>query len=157
MTETEYDSIVVTDSLRKFRASANWFYWIGGLTLGNTLLHLLTGRFLLSLIGITSPQYFGYFLRDLGVNYTLRFQAIQAFLIAVFGLLYVIFGYFSRRDVLWAYWIGFILYIQDLFFLTTFFRSPAILMHMVVLWFLFQGIQAGHRWKKERETLAVPS
>ncbi len=106
-----------TDKLtRAFRSGANWFYWIAGLSMVNTVLHLF-GSERSFIIGLGLTQLF-----DVGaVGATehadgavlLIVRGIAFFLDLFIAGLFVLLGWQAGRRRSWAFVTGMVLYALD--------------------------------------------
>jgi hypothetical protein len=106
------------DALRtenQFKNGANWFYWIAGLSLINSLI-LYVGGNISFIVGFGITQ-----LID-GIIYTVTnsFHPIGIIPNLIISGLFVVFGYYAGKHEKWAFIVGLIIYgLDSLIFLLT--------------------------------------
>jgi hypothetical protein len=99
----------------RIRNGTNWFYWIGGLSILNTLVYFFGGSFTF-VIGLGATQFVDGFMyalaKDLGEGYdSVRFIGLAIdFVIA--GI-FLLFGFLGRKRRLWPVIVGIVLYALD--------------------------------------------
>jgi len=123
-------------ALAQVKSGANWFYWIAGLSLVNSIAAFSGSdwRFILGL-GITQViDAFGH-----GIDGAGKFVALVLDLVAA-GVL-VLFGVFGSKGQLWAFVVGMVLFALDgvIFLLMQDWLGVAF--HAFVLYCLFRGFQ----------------
>ena len=124
------------------KSGANWFYWIAGLSLVNSI-SAFTGsdwRFILGL-GVTQIiDAFGQHIDGAG-----KFVALVLDILAA-GVL-VLFGVFGNKGHLWAFIVGMVLFALDgvIFLLAQDWLGVAF--HAFVLYCLFRGLQGSRALK----------
>lgn len=99
----------------KIRNGTNWFFWIAGLSLLNTILYLF-GSTLTFVIGLGATQIVDGFMsvlaREFGQGWTIiRFIGL-AIDVCIAGI-FVLFGVLGRKRYRWSIIIGIILYAVD--------------------------------------------
>ena len=125
----------------QFKNGANWFYWIAGLSVVNTLVIMFGGE-ISFIVGLGITQIVDAIAWELknaeGINLDYIFFVVSLFISGVF----VIFGYFSRKRMIGVYVTGMILYALDglIFFLVADWLSIGF--HVFVLYSLFGGLKA---------------
>jgi hypothetical protein len=104
--------------INQFKNGANWFWWIAGLSVVNSVIFWLNGSwgFVIGL-GITQLiDGFAWALIDQGfVPIRTLIIALAIVLDLLLVILFVGFGYFARQRLVWAFIIGMALYICDSF------------------------------------------
>jgi len=146
----DYDNIRHAQLVQHYKAGANWFYWIAGLSIITSLIAFFGGgiQFIFSL-GITQ-------IID-GVAAYFSAQAGGAAGAKVVGLLldliitgiFVLFGWLANQKQIWAYLIGAIVFLMDGLLSLLSGEIISVLAHAFVLFFLIRGFMAG------RELLAL--
>lgn len=117
---------------RQTQQGGDWFFWVAGLSLVNTLLRVMQVPF---------GFFFGLGATDfatrlgLGVGITLAVTAAISGIIALFGV-------FARRGARWAFLVGMGLYLLDALLCLWLAKYLEIAAHAYVLFRLFQGFQA---------------
>ncbi len=121
-----------------FKSGANWFYWIAGLSVINSIVYV-TGGSLSFVIGLGATQLVDVIVRQMiGANSAPISLAIDIFIAGIF----VFFGVFSNKGRQWAFIAGMVLYTIDglLFvYVKDFF---GIGFHLFALFFIFNGYRA---------------
>lgn len=142
MFENHYDYGQHAELSDRFRAGANWFYWIAGLTLVTSVISLMGGgwSFFLSL-GITQliDGFAVYFAESFGEATKVIAIVLDIFIIALFiGL-----GYLSNKRQLWAFLAGIILFGLDSLLALVIFNVLGLIIHCVVMFLMIRGYIAG--------------
>ncbi|ABF39092.1 hypothetical protein Acid345_0087 [Candidatus Koribacter versatilis Ellin345] len=117
--------------------SANWFLWIAGLSVVNTLISMGGGRmrFIFGL-GITSVlDAVGHQSGNSGQSTALIMSILAAAVIAMFG-------FFGRKEMKWAFLVGMALYACDGLLLLKYGVYLSAAFHAWALFRLFVGLQA---------------
>lgn len=140
---------------RRMLSGANWFFWIAGLSLINSIIMLSNGRWsFLAGLGITqiidalANQAAG----ELGSGATVIALIMDIIVAGVF----VLFGFMARKRQGWAFITGMVLYGLDglLFLLAQSWLSIAF--HAFALYCIYQGLRAHNQLKElEREAAAI--
>jgi hypothetical protein len=126
---------------RQLQSGANWFYWIAGLSLVNSVAALLGSdwRFIAGL-GIT--QILDAIAREGFSNAGSAVKIIAFIFDLLVACVFVIFGIFGGKKMTWAFAVGMFIYALDavLFLLTM--DILAIAFHAYALYCLFRGLRA---------------
>ena len=93
---------------RRAAGGANWFFWIAGLSVMNSIL-LITGAMLNFPVGLGMTQVVDGFAMMGGIASQLLGLVMAALMASVF----VFFGVMARKGHDWAFWVGLILYAAD--------------------------------------------
>ena len=126
----------------RLKNGANWFFWIAGLSLVNSVL-LLSGASWSFVVGLGVTQYvdlIASFLRKNPGHGTLVGAALglNAFVAGLFAL----FGVYARRGRAWAFVAGITLYALDGVVLGLFGEWGCVGFHGLMLWGLAGGLRA---------------
>jgi hypothetical protein len=137
--------------IQGIRRSGDWFYWIAGLSVINSLAALVSSNFSF-VLGLGSTQFIdgvaSFLLEDAsaqavpviyGVSY-----AIQLFIVGLF----VVFGIFAIKGHSWAFIVGMVLYTLDGLIFVWVGDWLGAAFHLFVLWQLFTGIRKVFKLKK---------
>jgi hypothetical protein len=134
---------------RAFRNGANWFYWIAGLSIVNSLVSLAQGT-LGFIVGLGVTQVVDAIARAILAENTeaagmVRIIALGASVF--FAGFFALFGWLANRGQGWALLVGMVLYLLDglLFVLVQDWLSLAF--HGFALYCMFQGYTALRRLK----------
>jgi hypothetical protein len=114
--------------------SANWFFWIAGLSLVNSVIAMSGGNWqFFAGLGLTPV------LDGIGSVGGSAGNAVTLVLNVAIAAVVCLFGYFARQGQKWAFLVGMILYAGDgvIFLLAGEIRS--VLFHGLVLFFIFRG------------------
>jgi hypothetical protein len=125
-----------------YKSGANWFYWIAGLTLITSIIGLLGGgwRFFLSLGTTQIIDAIAYAAADdLGNATKVIAMVIDIFITAMFAA----FGVLANKRQLWAYMLGMVVFLLDGVVSVLIVDWLGVIVHGVVLFFMFRGYQAG--------------
>jgi len=127
---------------RRLRGSANWFYWIAGLSLVNWIIGTfnLGSLFVLGL-GVTQllDGIAQALIEDLGSGYTTFLTVISFMVTLAFSGMYALFGYFGGKRANWAFVVGIGFYILDALLFVWVQDWMPIIFHGLALFYLFRG------------------
>ena len=153
----EQEKKVIEKQLRveeRFKSGANWFFWIAGLSLINSII-IFSGSQWSFIIGLGATQ----IIDAVGMEAAAEigdFAKVVAFLFDVFVAgIFIIFGVFARKRYSWSFITGMVLYALDglLFMMVGDFLSIGF--HAFVLFCIFNGFKA-NKELAEQGTAAVP-
>ncbi len=140
------DNVELQNQAKK---GANWFYWIAGASLVNTVIFLFNGN-LSFIIGLGITQIVS------GIAFAVEQQTgsmttpkIGAFLVNLaISTVFAVIGYFAGRGMIWVFIVGIVLYTLDgmLFFL--FGDIWSIGFHAFALFFIVKGLLATNKLRK---------
>ena len=136
---TEIDELT-----RRSQSGGNWFFWIAGLSLFNSVIVLMNGRWSF-LAGLGVTQFIDGIARALSPNLGSAALALALLLdLAAAGVI-VLFGVMARRRHAWAFLLGMILYAVDglLFVVVQDWLSLAF--HAYALYCIYRGFSANNR------------
>ena len=130
---------------KQLKSGANWFFWIAGLSLINTIVFLFDGS-IYFVVGLGMTQIVDGIFYILGTEINpdlgLFFQIMGLVInLALLGAL-VFFGFKARNQKKWAFITGMILYGLDVLILIWANDLFSILFHALALFGLFQGYRA---------------
>ncbi len=156
--EPEQEKIIANDYELKSRvkSGANWFYWIAGLSLINSLIFLFGGNWsffaglgITQLIDAIVDQFAGG-----GGNFS--FVKIAAFALdIVIAAVFILCGLWSNKFQIWAFVTGMVLYLLDgLLILLLGAYLPAAF-HVFALYMIYKGLSAARQVNAGAEIPAV--
>ena len=113
----EQERALEVEKLRSaFRAGANWFFWIAGLSLLNSLIILFNGEWSF-VVGLGATQVVDGIayavVEDLEANAVTIVRVIALALDVLIALVFVGFGWLARKGMGWAFVLGMLLYFVD--------------------------------------------
>ena len=136
-----------------YKSGANWFYWIAGLTLITSIIGLSGGgwRFFLSL-GTTQviDAIANEAANDLGNATKVIAIVFDIFITAMFAA----FGVLANKRQLWAYMLGMVVFLFDGVVSVLILDWLGVIVHGVVLFFMFRGYQAGRELVALEQSMA---
>lgn len=143
----------------RIKGGANWFYFIGSLSLINSLIYLLGGA-ITFVIGLGLTQVIDGF--SMGISEGIGGQA--GLIVRIIGLVldffvasaFFLFGYFSRKKARWAFIAGLIIYALDGILLLFFKDIWGFLFHILAVIGLIGGLQAVNQQKKAVSASPAP-
>ena len=130
------------------KSGANWFYWIAGLSLVNTLLNLFGGQFSF-LVGLGITQLVDGIVyavsADVAPDMALVVKIVGFIVNLAFAVLFVVLGVLARQRRKWAFIVGIALYALDglLFIWVGDWWSFGF--HLLALYGLYMGLKARNR------------
>jgi hypothetical protein len=121
---------------QRVKSGANWFFWIVGLSIGNSVIALSGGgkRFIVGL-GITSVVDAVAQEAKMGMGAALVVTVIAAGIFIPFGLL-------ARRRRKWAFLLGMLLYGLDGLLFVLMKDVLSVGFHLLLLYFIYRGMKA---------------
>ena len=135
----------------QFKAGADWFFWIAGLSLINSIV-ILSGNDWGFIIGLGITQIVDF----LGSEFGLAGKIIAFCFDLITAGIFVGFGFLARKRYTWAFVIGMILYALDgLIFLL----GPDLLsigFHLLALFFIFNGLKANLKLREIEQQSTPP-
>lgn len=136
------------------RSGANWFIWIAGLSLVNSVL-FVAGSNWAFFLGLGATQFSDAFGKEIitGTTGEVLALAVDVLIAAIFvGLALV-----SRNGALWSFIVGMVLIVLDALLLVWVTDWAAVAFHGLALFFVFRGFQAARQLAALRTTAAVPA
>lgn len=133
-----------TELTQSYKSGANWFYWIAGLTLLTSVIGLTGGewRFFLSLGTTQIIDAIAYgAASELGEATKVIAIVLDIFITAMF----VAFGVLANKRLFWAYIVGMVVFFMDGLVSLAIFDWLGAGMHVLALFFMFRGYQAGRQ------------
>jgi hypothetical protein len=147
--DVEYN-IRYSQTAQHYKAGANWFYWLAGLSIITSLIAFFNGGigfiFSLGITRIIDALAAGV---SEGLGGSSAAKVVALVLDLVITGIFVLFGYLSNQKQIWAYLIGMIVFLMDGLLSLLFGEIINVLAHGFVLYFLIRGFMAG------REMLAL--
>lgn len=133
--------------LRRTKSGANWFYWIAGLSLINSIIFLFGGNLsFIAGLGITQ-------LLDAVVDQLTLSESFSAIKIITFAVdliiagVFVLCGLWANKLEIWAFVVGMILYILDTILLLMLGAYLPVAFHGFALFMIFRGFSAARQIK----------
>jgi len=121
------------------RNGANWFFWIAGMSLVNSLVGLFGGQWGF-VIGLGITQVIDAML-TLGDGSTAS-RLVGPVLTAAVAAVFIAFGHFAREGRRWAFIAGIALYVLDSLLFVVVRDVLAIALHAFALYCLVKGLRA---------------
>lgn len=136
------------------KSGANWFYWIAGASLVNTIIFLFNGS-LNFIVGLGIVQITN------GIALAVEQQTgstttprIGAFLVNLaISTIFLVIGYFAGKGLMWIFTIGIVLYTLDAIIFLLFGDWLSIGFHAFALFFIVRGLIAANKLNKLQPTL----
>jgi hypothetical protein len=133
---------------KQMRNGANWFFWIAGLSLINTIVLLMDGSIYFVVgLGITQvvDGIMYYAATDFGSELAPFVQIVGlAINLAILGI-FILFGFQARKGKRWAFITGLVLYGLDVLILILAVDLFSILFHGLALYGLIRGLMAANK------------
>jgi len=131
--------------IKQLKNGANWFFWIAGLSLVNTIVFLFDGSMYFVVgLGITQIVDGVFYVLGTEINSDLGlfFQIVGLVINLVLLGALVFFGFKARKQKKWAFITGLILYGLDVLILIWVGDLFSILFHALALFGFYQGLKA---------------
>lgn len=139
------DAPDTTELEQKLSSGANWFYWIAGLSVVNSLANFFELGWNFA-VGLGITQFFdglGIYLRSEGST-TPVLAGILVMSLVIAGLFFVI-GVFANRRIITAFVIGIIIYVADSALMLLVGDILGIIIHAIALFFIIRGFLAARQ------------
>ena len=146
---TSIDRAIIAKSEPEIQRGANWFWWIAGLSIVNTvMIHSGSDRNFVIGLGFTLIA------DTMFREYMLIAFAIDAVALAIIAGL----GFFSRKGYLWAFITGIVLYSLDALIYLAFQDWMSVAFHGLALFYMIRGAKKLHAaLKAAREVPPAPA
>jgi hypothetical protein len=122
------------------RSGGQWFYWIAGLSLINSVI-VISGGSLHFIVGLGITSVVGAAAKRVGSVGTVLDVVINAFVAGVF----VLFGMFAAKARKWAFVLGMVLYAADGMLLLRVKDFYSAAFHAYALWAIYRGYSAAQQ------------
>jgi len=136
LTPSQFENLQKQVLARQVQAGANWFFWITGLSLVNSVITLTGGKWRF-IVGLGITQIVDAVAKEAKLN-TLFPLVIDVLAAGVF----VLFGLQARKRRNWAFLTGMILYALDGLILVLFKDFLGIGFHLYALYCIYKGMKA---------------
>lgn len=144
------------------RNGANWFFWIGGLSIINTIIYLAGGAWTF-IVGLGSTQFVDgivyAFIEEYGASYANLFHLVGlAIDIGIAGI-FIVAGLLGRKNYRWAMVTGMVLYFLDALIFILVGDWLGIAFHALALFGLWTGLRAMNKLRKmaSAQPVAIPT
>ncbi len=145
--EQERPSQVDNDALNSARNGANWFYWIAGLSLVNSLISVFGGQWNF-IVGLGITQVVDAIVSHGGEATGITAPKIIGLIVdLVIAAIFVVCGFFSNNLQIWAFVIGIVLYLLDGLLMLVIGDFLSAGFHAFVLFWVFRGLFAARSVK----------
>ena len=134
------------------RSGANWFIWIAGLSLVNSVL-FVTGSHWSFFLGLAATQVSDEFGKVIITGTT--GVAVALAIDVVIAAIFVGLGLMSRSGALWSFIVGMVLIVLDALLLVWVQDWAAVAFHALALFFVFRGFQAARQLAALRSGVAL--
>ena len=137
---------------KRFEGGANWFFWIAGLSLVNTII-VMGGGTITFIVGLGITQIIDAFIAVF--KETMQVSSVSATILNLVGFslvvgvlsVFVLFGILARKQYQWAFIIGMIIYALDGLIFLAVGDTMSVGFHVFALFGLFGGLQALRKLK----------
>ncbi len=142
----------------QLKGGVNWFFWIAGLSVINTVIYL-TGGSITFVVGLGITQVIdvvaSVIAEEASAGSATILHAIALFLDFVIAGVFVLFGVLGRRRIKWAIVVGMVLYAGDGVLSVVIQDWLGVVFHLLALYGLFRGFQAISQLARLENGLAV--
>lgn len=149
----EFDYAQHQEVSQRYRNGANWFYWIAALTMITSIIaHFGGGWGFLIGLGVTQ------IIDGMGEVFAAELGSAPKVIALVLDMIvtgvFVLFGYLANKKYLWAYMLGMVVFLLDGLLFLLFQDLLGVIVHAVVLFFMFRGYLAGRELVSLEKTMA---
>ena len=142
--------------MRQLNSGANWFNWIAGLSMVNTLI-AISGSHWNFLAGLGSTQIVTAIATLPKLNLGTAGIAIAIIFNLIISGILALFAYFAKKRQTWAFLVGMILYAVDGLIFLLGMDLLSIGFHIFALFFIFKGFQACREINQIESELVNPA
>ncbi len=128
----------------QFKAGANWFFWIAGLSLINSVI-LLTGSEWSFIIGLGITQIIDSIGLVLAEEVGIAGKIVALVFDVIAAGIFVLFGVFAKKRYTWAFVVGMILYAVDGLIFLLVMDWLSIGFHIFALFCIYGGFKASRK------------
>ena len=147
--EPEQEKIIADDQelQTRVKSGANWFYWIAGLSLVNSLIFFFGGNWsFFAGLGIT--QIIDVIVDQISPRGDFSFVKIIALIVDfVIAAIFLLCGLWSNKREVWAFVTGMVLYLLDGLLLLILGAYLPAAFHVFVLFMIYRGFSAARQTK----------
>lgn len=136
-------------------SGANWFFWIAGFSIINTIVLLAQGEWNF-LIGLGVTQLIDGVAFVAAENLGKAATALALFLDAMVAGFFIVMGLMARRGFGWAFVLGMIAYALDALIFLYVREWPNIAFHAFALFFIYRGFAANGQLQRLQAEAAAP-
>jgi hypothetical protein len=136
------------------RSGANWFIWIAGLSLVNSVLFAIGSNWAFFL-GLGATQVVDAFGKEIITGTT--GQVLALVVDVLIAGIFVGIAAVSRNGAQWSFIVGIVLVVLDALLLVWFTDWAAVAFHGLALFFMFRGFRASRRLATLRSAAQLPS
>jgi len=131
------------------KSGANWFFWIAGLSIINTII-FLTGAQWSFVVGLGITQ----LITGVALEFGSLAEIIAFILTLIFAGIFIFFGIFSRKRYNWAFVVGMILYVLDGLLLLLVQDWLSFGFHAFALFWIYRGLRANLKYSVVQGTFS---
>jgi len=141
---------------QRCKSGARWFFWIAGLSLITSIVTFSGGGFAFFL-SLGTTQVIDGFARALANDLGDGTKIVGLVLDLLVAGVFVLIGWLALKRHLWSFIVGMILFMLDALILLIFQIWISFAFHLLVVFWIFKGYQAGRRLSElELEMQAIP-
>lgn len=155
----DLEKILIAEQIKienQFKSGANWFFWIAGLSIINSM-SALTGSSWHFVIGLSVTQFIDGVARSIHGQYGTVFRMIALMMDIGFVALFAGLGFWAKQKSTAGFILGMILYGFDSLMLLLIGNFIGIVFHVLALVFIFRGLQALQKLEAQTSAAAAPS
>jgi hypothetical protein len=140
---------MVEPLLAQMNSGVNWFFWIAGLSVVNSIIFFFGGD-IAFVIGLGFTQIADSIVGEVSSAFSADGNTTAALVVRIIGLvfdlfaagMFLVFGLLGKRHHRWAVVVGMVLYTLDGLLLLPFGALLSIIFHGLALWGLMRGLSA---------------
>jgi hypothetical protein len=152
--ERHYLSVEKMELEKRMLSGANWFYWIAGLSLINSVIMLFNGRWsFLAGLGIT--QIIDAIANQISAAGGSGANIIALMMDIIVAGFFVFFGFMARKRQAWAFITGMVLYFLDALIFLLVQGWLSIAFHILALYYIYQGLRALNQLRRVEQERAL--
>jgi hypothetical protein len=143
-------TLMIAQLARRVSSGASNFYWVGALSVINTILSVFSaGSYFvigLAISLLADGIFLG--LAEAFPDAQLITKLINVAISGVIAAVFALFGYFGSKGKRWAFIVGMIFYALDTLLMLALQEWMGLIFHLFFLWGIFSGLQALNKLQK---------
>jgi hypothetical protein len=129
---------------QRCQSGARWFFWIAGLSIVTSIFTFTGGSFAF-VLSLGTTRVIDAFARGLAAELGDATKIVGLVLDVLVAGVFVLFGWLALKRHLWSFVVGMILFMLDALILLGFQIWISFAFHLLVVFWIFRGYQAGRQ------------
>ena len=154
-TGADDDAAAAAEHRQQALSGANWFFWIAGFSIVNSVVLLSNGSWNF-LIGLGVTQLIDGVAQQAAANLGGTATVVALCLDAMVAGFFIVMGLLARRGMGWAFMLGMFCYALDGLLFLYVQQWANIAFHLLALYFIYRGFAANSKLQKLKDAAFMP-